>query len=419
MQRRDYVSRLGEKCGPLVTAETVQRIVQNLPKDKKSFGNFDSSLEEYLNTFPGPNSPEVVKVLAEFDALVPVASAAREKAKEQPQDAKNKRANKKKEKVAALEQQVREMVPADVSLGPWAEVAGVSVVAHHLLIPFQNGPSKATKKKLKRIIAEICQAFAPVPHNLAGLSFLRTESSSKFERYIAGYVEDSGGAEMVGNMSQLELTMVHAGLLREAVLFHASGIESESRGCINALVKVAKEEISSELSSNRTFDVFAENFYKNRHSQSIVFFDVCRRSHPNYSPYSWPSIGRKRKRASVDETEDCSLVDEALVSSVISKAYEIRRAYQDFMDNAIPSFLRECEQVFSSTLRYVSLDWMEEGGQSSVSKLVCSLGIHGLREVMNERLYKLKSIESLDYLLQRQYQRLLKIDEHECEFRCR
>ena len=260
LQCRDFVTSLGEKCGPLVTMEIVRRLTQNLPDDKNSNSDFKAALDEYLSDFPGPESPEVAKVLAEFDELVPEALAAREKAEEQ-------RAIAKKEKAAAIEQRIREMLMAEESLGPWAEVEGDSFIARRLLTPFQKAPSKATKKMMKQTVAEICQSFALIPHSFAELSFLRTPSLSRFERYLADYVEDMGVSKMVGNMSRLELAMVHVVLLREALVFrHASGLGHESclLGGLHAFIKVAKEEITSQLFSKGDYDAFAKEFYERK-----------------------------------------------------------------------------------------------------------------------------------------------------------
>ena len=85
--------------------------VQSLPTDNDTtslIDDFDAALEEYLSDFPGPKSPDVEHVLAEFVALAPAASAAHKKAAKQREEDRDKRANTKKERAAAIEQQIRE-----------------------------------------------------------------------------------------------------------------------------------------------------------------------------------------------------------------------------------------------------------------------------------------------------------------------
>jgi hypothetical protein len=160
---RDY-SRGGERCGPLVTRETYNRLVA----EKSTLATFLA--DEQLTNDPAP-------LVAAFDSLKGAAEALELEAYNRAKVGKASRADAKQAKVKAFEAKLRELLAGSLP-APWPATAFACCKAQELLAPLRKAPSKATKRQLVSISAELAGAFGPVvtamDEGFASLAFLST-----------------------------------------------------------------------------------------------------------------------------------------------------------------------------------------------------------------------------------------------------
>lgn len=152
----------GERCGPLVTTQTVLRLNSGA-----------NELNNYLvgaTTDPEPLLTRYRELKAQHDEI---GMAKYKRAHE----GKQRRESAKKQKVEGLVGSLGKLL-GDAN---WAADAQASVLADGLLAPMRTeAPSKATAKALKQIASQLGEAFEPVySTGFVSLDFLDTDDATQ------------------------------------------------------------------------------------------------------------------------------------------------------------------------------------------------------------------------------------------------
>ena len=141
---REYL-RAGERCGPLVTVMTADRL-------RTGAISVADSLRVYLDGATTDPS----EIVARFNALHTEALEADQRAQAHSREAAQARAQSKQSKIDAMDAKLAALLGD----APWVPLARASQLHARLTEPLRKAPSKATGKALKEVAAQLREKFA-------------------------------------------------------------------------------------------------------------------------------------------------------------------------------------------------------------------------------------------------------------------
>ncbi|KAJ3333975.1 hypothetical protein HDU76_000107 [Blyttiomyces sp. JEL0837] len=195
----------GEKCGPVVTVETLARI------KKQGIG-----LQEYLNSpevaaLSSPNSDSIKAIIKLYDTYQPCADELDEQQRKRKISEQQDRQDVKKQKFETLVDHVAKLAVADnfATGSLWK----TSALFNNLMKAYENAPSSANKKGINRVAEELRVAFGDL-----SADFMETfQQSTTFDRAIVNLAKQKGNSAFFKKASTRVFAGLRAGLYREVV----------------------------------------------------------------------------------------------------------------------------------------------------------------------------------------------------------